>query len=1025
MWIKPDLFNKSHFALKPRLLLTAIGIGLVLFFGTVHPGFAADRQFLYGHVPPVVARLQPVGRLPDTNCLNLTIGLPLRNQVELDELLRQLYDPASTNFHKFLLPAEFAARFGPTEEDYQAVQDFVRSNGLVVTGTYNNRVVLDIQGRVADVERAFQVNLRIYRHPFEARDFFAPDTEPSLPANLRVTSIEGLSDYSRPRRADIRVKAPKVRPLSFNGSGPGQEYAGNDFRNAYVPGTALTGAGQTVALLEYSDYFPVDITNYENVVGATIGITNYVPLTNVVVGSSTPSTANNDEVALDIEMAIAMAPQLSRVIVYEKNTVSSSLLNQIATDNLAKQVSSSWMVGKWSSSTATNYDSILKNMATQGQSYFQSSGDGDAYTGAQPLDSGTTVPADSPYATIVGGTTLTMNGSGASWSSEMVWNYNLNGIPNEGSGGGISSYYPIPYWQTNVSMANNGGSTAKRNIPDVALTADNIFVSYDDGDDSGTDYFMGTSCAAPLWAGFCALVNQQSTASNPTNFVGFLNPALYAIGTSAGYGNYFHDITTGNNIGTNTPGLFYATDGYDLCTGWGTPMGQSLIDALAGPPDVLIITPASGFNAYGAIGGPFAVTAQTFLLTNSGAASLNWQIGSTSSWLNVSSSSGTLAVAGQTSVTVGLNSAASNLVAGTYVANVWFTNQTSGIVQNRQFTLQVVQPLVITPATGFTATGPVGGPFSVTTQNFSLTNIGTTSLNWSIINTSLWLNASPTSGTLAPNGAAATVTVSLNSTANSLAVGSYTASLWFSNQTTHVAQPLWFNLTVSAPELIQNGGFETGDFTSWTVSNNDGYNYVDDGTLTEGAISPHSGTYFAAFGQYSADGLCTISQTLPTVAGRPYLLSFWWESVNYFGNGTVPNEFEVVWNGITQLDQIDSGAFGWTNQIFILTATGPSTTLLFGFADDNSYLVLDDVSVTQAPAPALQTPTKTADSINLNWSAMAGLNYQVQYTTNLVAQPDWINLGGVVNATGSTVSLTDTNAIANSPQRFYRIQLLP
>jgi subtilase family serine protease len=561
-----------------------IGLGVGLFAGPGCPSRAADRQFLSGHVPPVVARLQPLGQLPGTNRLDLAIGLPLRNQPELDELLRQLYDPASTNFHKFLLPAEFAARFGPTEGDYQALQDFAHGNGLVVTGTYTNRVVLDVQGRVTDVERAFQVTLRTYRHPTEARNFFAPDTEPSLPANLRVTSIEGLSDYSMPRRADRRVLAAKVRPLSFNGSGPGHEYAGNDFRNAYVPGTTLNGTGQTVALLEYSDYYKVDITNYENIVGGIIGVTNYVPLTNAVVKNDPPPTNHNDEVALDIEMAIAMAPKLSRVIVYEKNLVSSSLLNQIATDNLAKQVSSSWLVGDWSGSTAVTYDNILTNMAAQGQSFFQSSGDNDAYTGSQPLDSGTTVPVDSPYATIVGGTTLTMNGSGVSWSSETVWNYNLNGIPNEGSGGGISSYYNIPYWQTSVSMTNNGGSTTKRNIPDVALTADNIFVCYDNGTNDGTYYFMGTSCAAPLWAGFCALVNQQSTASNPTNFVGFLNPALYAIATNASYSSCFHDITTGNNIGSNTPGLYYATNGYDLCTGLGTPAGTNLINILAPLP---------------------------------------------------------------------------------------------------------------------------------------------------------------------------------------------------------------------------------------------------------------------------------------------------------------------------------------------------------------------------------------------------------------------------------------------------------
>jgi len=159
------------FMLNSRRVWLVTGYGLALLFGPIRSSLAADRQFLQGHVPPAVARLQPLGHLPGTNCLNLAIGLPLRNQAELDELLRQLYDPASTNFHRFLTSAESAARFGPTEEDYQAVEDFVRGNGLVVAGTYSNHVVLDIQGRVADVERAFGVTLRTYRHPTEARDF--------------------------------------------------------------------------------------------------------------------------------------------------------------------------------------------------------------------------------------------------------------------------------------------------------------------------------------------------------------------------------------------------------------------------------------------------------------------------------------------------------------------------------------------------------------------------------------------------------------------------------------------------------------------------------------------------------------------------------------------------------------------------------------------------------------------------------------------------------------------------------------
>ena len=117
-------------------------------------------------------------------------------------------------------------------------------------------------------------------------------------------------------------------------------------------------------------------------------------------------------------------------------------------------------------------DNIFKNMAAQGQSFFEASGDSDAYTGNEILGTSQSVaPMDSPFLTSVGGTTLSMNGAGAAWSSETVWNYNIYGgtYANIGSGGGISTNYPIPDWQTNVSMAANQGSTTNRNIPDVAL----------------------------------------------------------------------------------------------------------------------------------------------------------------------------------------------------------------------------------------------------------------------------------------------------------------------------------------------------------------------------------------------------------------------------------------------------------------------------------------------------------------------------------------------------------------------------
>lgn len=529
----------------------------------------APRKFLPGHVPAIAAQLTPTGRLPATNRLSLAIGLPLRNQAELEEFLRQLYDPASANFHKYLTPAEFTARFGPTEQDYQSVIQFAEANGLTVAGKHANRVVLDVAGRTSDIERAFQITLRTYRHPTENRTFYAPDAEPSVAANLPVLSISGLDNFALPRPKNVKMSggtSAGVTPKS--GSGPSGTYAGPDFRAAYVPGTSLDGSGQSVALLEFDGYYASDITRYESSFSLPA-----VTLVNVAVdgGVSTPGSGNS-EVALDIEMAISMAPGLSSVIVYEAPNPSPwpDLLNAIANDNLARQIGCSWGGG----SPDPTSEQIFKQMAAQGQSFFNASGDSDAFTGPIPF------PSDSTNITQVGGTTLTTTGPAGSWSSETVWNWGRQGGKYVGSSGGVSTYYSIPVWQLGINMTTNLGSTTMRNVPDVALTADNILVDYNNGS-SGS--FGGTSCAAPLWAAYTALANQQAAAANQPA-VGFVNPAIYSLGKGSNYLSDFHDITTGNNFSRSSPTKYPAVPGYDLCTGWGTPNGTNLINALAPPP---------------------------------------------------------------------------------------------------------------------------------------------------------------------------------------------------------------------------------------------------------------------------------------------------------------------------------------------------------------------------------------------------------------------------------------------------------
>jgi hypothetical protein len=357
--------DRSMFKFKRFQVLTGLGAWLLLVAGlsSISSFGAEPRHILSGQVPAAVAHLTPLGLLPATNQLYLAIGLPLRNEDELNQLLREIYDPTSTNYHRYLTPEQFTEQFGPTVADYEAVQRFAESNGFTVTGTHDSRMVLDVQASSADVENAFQVTLRTYRHPAENRNFFAPDVEPSVPTNLPVADVWGLSDYALPHPLSHFANPAQATPLTYNGSGANGSYRGADFRNAFAPGVGLTGLGQTVAVAEFDGYYAADISSYE----AQSGYAS-VPLTNVYINvTGTPGysgVANAVlEVSLDIEMAIAMAPRLSEVMVYEGSSPY-DVFNQIASDNLAKQISCSWTWGAgpstiWSGPGST-LDSLLK-----------------------------------------------------------------------------------------------------------------------------------------------------------------------------------------------------------------------------------------------------------------------------------------------------------------------------------------------------------------------------------------------------------------------------------------------------------------------------------------------------------------------------------------------------------------------------------------------------------------------------------------------------------------------------------------
>jgi len=509
------------------------------------PGGAqgTGRQVLTGHLSSAMAGSRAVRQMERTAVLNLSIGLPLRNEAQLDALLAQIADPTSPNYRHFLTAEEFSTQFAPAESDYQAMMAFAQENGLTVTKSHSNRMILNVSGAVGDVEKTFHVHMTRYSHPTRG-EYFSADREPSVDSDVKIAHVGGLSNFSVPRPMNVQVQ-PEVSAF-VSGSSPSGTLIGSDYRAAYAPNVTLTGAGQSVALLEFDGFFAGDVA--KNFAAANLPP---VPVSTVLLdGIDGSARSNNVEVILDIMMAAYMAPGLSNVVVYE-GFWPDDILNKIATDNKAKQISSSWSFG----ADATTQQ-IFKQFQAQGQSFLQASGDSGGYT------DGVYSPCDDPNITVVGATSLSTAGAGGPWSAESPWG---------NSGGGVSTMYAIPSYQQNINLTAAVGSTTMRNIPDVAMVgAGQIYLIANNG---GAMNVAGTSASAPLWAGFTALVNQQAVANgNPT--MGFLNPAIYAIGNSGNYSQDFHDIRYGNN------GAFKSVVGFDLVSGWGSPTGQPLIDDL-------------------------------------------------------------------------------------------------------------------------------------------------------------------------------------------------------------------------------------------------------------------------------------------------------------------------------------------------------------------------------------------------------------------------------------------------------------
>jgi subtilase family serine protease len=564
--------KKSH-RVPIRLGIYVLLCAAVLLF--VVEGQSRAQSLMTRHVREanLKGQAQFVNRLPETQSMRIDIVLPLRDQAGLDSFLRELYDPSSPSYRHFLTVQEFTAKFGPTQADYDAVVGYAKAHGLAVVGGSRDGMDVQAEGSVGSIERAFHVSMGVYQHPTESRTYFAPDREPMVDLPFQLWHISGLDNFSIPHPLYVKksdyaaahgLNANALVSHATTGSGPSASFLGSDMRAAYYGGTALTGAGQNLGLFEYLGTDLADLTTYFKNVGQTNNVPVTVLSTDGTSASCVDTRAGGDcddtEQTLDMTQAIGMAPGLSSLVMYVGSTDTAIISAMTTHSPLPTTIGCSW---GWTPADPSTLNPYFQKMAAQGQNFFAASGDSSTWS-----KSNEAWPADNAYVVSVGGTDLVTASAGGPWKSETAW---------VDSGGGISpDSIAIPSWQQLAGVINssNKGSTTLRNGPDVSANANFTFYTCADQTACLANEYGGTSFAAPMWAGYIALVNQQ-LANNGEPTIGFINPTIYSQNVTSAYATDFHDITSG------TSGSYSAVTGYDLVTGWGSPNGTGLINALA------------------------------------------------------------------------------------------------------------------------------------------------------------------------------------------------------------------------------------------------------------------------------------------------------------------------------------------------------------------------------------------------------------------------------------------------------------
>jgi len=682
---------------------------------------------LAGNVHPMAREefdLGPVGSEKVLERMVLELEPSAAQQAELNALLEAQQTPGSPNFHKWLTPAEYGARFGARPADVSRVVAWLRGHGFTVNEvTKSNRLVI-FSGTAAEVAETFHTEIHRYR--VNGVEHIANMDDPQIPAALAgvVGGVLSLHDFRRASEIKMR-KELGTRPEYSSGSTnylfPADWATIYDLNSLYSAGNIGTGA--SIAIVGRSDINALDVTEFREASGLPANPPNFIYV------STDPGLVegDQDESTLDVEWSGAIAPAATLNFVVGASTSTTDGVDlsaqYIVNHATAQVVSTSYGSCEqyMGTSELSFYNGLWQQAASQGMSAFVSSGD----SGAAGCDGGSSNSGtmngvnglcSSPYSTCVGGTEFNEgSNAGQYWSTtnsasyesalsyipEQVWNESAidGGSGLWASTGGVSVVYSQPSWQQGVS----GTSIANgmRAVPDVAMSAaeHDGYIIVEDG-----NYYViaGTSAASPSFAGVMALVVKSQGGTGQ----GSANPGLYSLLNAST--NPFHETLSGNNSVPGVTGFTAGESAYNLATGLGSVDGALLV------------------SSWGT--GSVGPTSANFTLSQS-------------------ATSGTVLIGGKTTFTVGVteSSSANNAVALTI-------NAPPGVTA-------IISPASITPGTTATVTLTAGSTAMIGTQSVTITGS-----NSSATQTLTYALTVATPPTLAVSAASSTVVVAQGST---------------------------------------------------------------------------------------------------------------------------------------------------------------------------------------------------------------------------------------------------------------------